>query len=101
VFLPHHGLDPIVGLEALKRFWWPADGPETRIVRFDLETSRVEGTADLAYAWGRQRLEWTQHDAQGLRRFRTRGNHLTVFRRTDAGWRIALQMGDDEPNESF
>lgn len=101
VFLPHHGLEPIVGLEALSAFWWPPNGPEVQIVRFDLETRQIEGTDKLAYAWGRQTLEWTQQDAAGRKRVRTRGNHLTVLRKTPAGWRIALQVGDDEPNERF
>lgn len=101
VFLPHHGLEPVVGLEALSAFWWPPGGTPFRILRFDLETTRIEGAGDLAYAWGRQVLEWSQADAQGERRLRTRGNHLTVFRRTPAGWRIELQMSDDEPTERF
>jgi uncharacterized protein (TIGR02246 family) len=101
VFLPHHGLDPVVGLEALRAFWWPGSGPKTVILRFDLETTRIEGTPELAYAWGRQRLEWSQEDDHGLVRFRTHGSHLTVFRRTSEGWKIALQAGDDVPNERF
>jgi ketosteroid isomerase-like protein len=101
VFLPHHGLDPVVGLEALRAFWWPGSGPKTVILRFDLETTRIEGTSELAYAWGRQRLEWSQEDDHALVRFRTHGNHLTVFRRTGEGWKIALQAGDDVPNERF
>lgn len=101
VFLPHHGLDPVVGLEALRAFWWPGSGPKTVILRFELETTRIEGTAELAYAWGRQRLEWSQEDERGLVRWRTHGNHLTVFRRTGEGWKIALQAGDDVPNERF
>jgi len=99
VFMPHHGLDPVVGREALRAFWWPPGAGVTQIVRFDVETRAIEGTPDLIYAWGRQRLEWTTKDDKGLRRFRTQGNHLTVFRRTAEGWKIALQMGDDEPNE--
>jgi uncharacterized protein (TIGR02246 family) len=101
VFLPHHGIEPIVGLEALSAFWWPPKGPEVQIVRFDLETRRIEGTNELAYAWGRQTLEWTQQGATGRERVRTRGNHLTVLRKTQAGWKIALQAGDDEPNERY
>lgn len=101
VFLPHHGLEPVVGREALRAFWWPPGAGVTTIVRFDLETSAIEGTSDLIYAWGRQRLEWTTKDDKGVTRSRTQGNHLTVFRRTAEGWKIALQMGDDEPNERF
>lgn len=101
VFMPHHGLEPVVGLEALRAFWWPPGAGVTRIARFDLETRAIEGSADLAYAWGRQVLEWTTKDAKGQTRFRTRGNHLTVLRRTADGWKICLQIGDDEPNERF
>jgi ketosteroid isomerase-like protein len=101
VFLPHHGLEPVVGLESLRAFWWPGSGPKTVILRFDLETTKIEGTAELAYAWGRQHLEWSQEDERGRVRFRTHGNHLTVFRRTADGWKIALQAGDDVPNERF
>lgn len=101
VFLPHHGLSPVIGLDALSAFWWPPDGPKVEITRFELPTERIEGTRELVYAWGRQVLEWTQTDSKGVIRTRTRGNHLTIFRRTSEGWKIALQMSDDVPNERF
>jgi uncharacterized protein (TIGR02246 family) len=101
VFMPHHGLQAVIGLEALSAFWWPPDGPKVEITRFDFQTERIEGTSELAYAWGRQELEWTQTDGKGVTRTRTRGNHLTIFRHTPEGWKIALQMGDDEPNERY
>jgi ketosteroid isomerase-like protein len=38
VLLPHHGDPPVVGLPAIRAFWWPPDAPPTVVTNMDITT---------------------------------------------------------------
>ena len=95
VLVPHHGLPAVVGLNAIRKWWWPAGAPPTTIDAFSIEIDQIEGTGDMAFVRGRQRLAWTT----GGRKFRNAGNSLTILRKDGGRWRILLQMWGDPPNQ--
>lgn len=69
VLLPHHGDPPVVGLDAIRRFWWPAGSPPTTITALEIST---EGAS-----------------VNG-------GTYLMVLRRgSPGGWVITHRMWDD------
>ena len=86
---------PYVGAAAIRNYWWPPSATAFAIVRFDTTIDSVTGSGDFAMCRGTQIIEWTS----GAERWRTSGNYVTVLRRTDAGWRITLQMAANGKNE--
>jgi uncharacterized protein (TIGR02246 family) len=96
VLLPHHGDPPVVGLPAIREFWWPPDAPPTIITSLDITTDGAEAHGDQGILWGRFalafRFEWDGRQ----RSMRNAGTYLMVLRRTaDAEWRITHRMWDD------
>lgn len=86
---------PHVGAEAIRNYWWPPNAPKFKLDRFDSTVDDVRGSGDWAIVRGTQVIEWTS----GEERWRTRGNYMTVLRRTPDGWRIATQMAASGANE--
>jgi len=96
VLIPHHGLAPVAGSDAIRKWWWPAGAPTTTIHRFELKHAEIDGSGTLAFARGTQALEWTTGQKP---RTSMRGNHLTLLRKgADGKWRISHQMWGDPPN---
>lgn len=93
VMIPHWGDDPVIGLEAIRTFWWPPDAPPARVDQFRMHPEEVDGAGDLAYARGRYALAFTWDG----RRHATAGNYLMLFRRTPEGWRISHRIWNDPP----
>jgi uncharacterized protein (TIGR02246 family) len=86
---------PHVGAAAIRAYWWPPNAPKFALDRFENTVDAIEGSGDCAVVRGRQVLEWTS----GGERWRTRGNFVSVLRRTRDGWRISMQMAANTPNE--
>jgi uncharacterized protein (TIGR02246 family) len=100
VLLPAHGAKPVVGHDAISRYWWPADGPPTRITRLDITVDGLEGDCGIAYAHGRDDVAWTQVENGVSRAHGHPGTYLNVFAKSrDGQWRIARHMWDDGPSE--
>jgi ketosteroid isomerase-like protein len=97
VLLPHHGDPPVVGLDAIRKFWWPPDAPATAITTLDLTTdgSRVDGHTGVL--WGRFTLAFSYESDGRTRSVRNGGTYLMVLRRSSAEgeWRITHRMWDD------
>ncbi len=97
VLLPHHGDPPVVGLDAIRKFWWPPDAPATTITTLDLTTdgSRVDGHTGVL--WGRFTLAFSYESDGRTRSVRNGGTYLMVLRRSSAEgeWRITHRMWDD------
>jgi uncharacterized protein (TIGR02246 family) len=97
VLIPHHGLAPVVGASAIRKWWWPPDSPPMTINVFTVTYDQVGGSGQMAFVRGTQKLEWTT----GTKRSRNRGNHLTLFRKEpDGRWLITHQMWGDPANET-
>ena len=86
---------PYIGAEAIRNYWWPANTPPFTPDRFTTSVDRIDVDGGLAVARGTQIIEWTS----GRERWRTHGNYVTVLRRTSAGWKIAMQVAANSPNE--
>jgi uncharacterized protein (TIGR02246 family) len=98
VLMPHHGLAPVVGPEAIRAFWF-SPGPPTVITRLDLELDEISVQEATGLVRGRSHVEWTVEKGSALERWANAGTFLTVLRRgPDGAWRITHHMWDDPPN---
>jgi uncharacterized protein (TIGR02246 family) len=86
---------PHVGAEAVRKYWFPPNAPKFALTRFDNTVDAITGSGDCAVVRGTQVIEWTSGDE----RWRTRGNYMSVLRRTKDGWRIATQIAANSANE--
>jgi uncharacterized protein (TIGR02246 family) len=101
VLLPHHGVEPVVGIEAARAFWFPSGGPATTITDFVLTVDQTGGSCDLAYARGHSRVSWVAGNGPDARKFSNAGTYLTLLRRqADGTWRMTHQMWDDPPPQT-
>jgi uncharacterized protein (TIGR02246 family) len=96
VLLPHHGDPPVVGLAAIRRFWWPAGSPPTTITSLEITTEGANVHGDTGTLWGRFSLAFSYEDEGRQRSIRNAGTYLMVLRRSSAGgWLITHRMWDD------
>jgi uncharacterized protein (TIGR02246 family) len=96
VLLPAHGARPVVGADAIKKYWWPSGGPPTTITKLDITVEQVGGDCQIAYAHGRDDVAWTIQEGGTTKTFGHPGTYLNVFRRmSDGSWRISHHMWDD------
>jgi uncharacterized protein (TIGR02246 family) len=97
VLIPQ-GSEPIRGMEAINRFWWPAGGPATTVTAFTVTTDEVGGSGAMAFARGGFQLNFS-YEENGKKVERTnRGNYLNLFSRDSKGeWRISHRMWADLP----
>jgi uncharacterized protein (TIGR02246 family) len=97
VLIPQ-GNAPVRGIEAISRFWWPADGPATTVTGFTVTTDEVGGSGSTAFARGSFRLDFSYADAGKTVSRTNRGNYLNLFSRDAKGeWRISHRMWSDLP----
>jgi len=99
VLLPAHGARPIVGKEAIARYWWPAGAPASQIIKLDITVEGLAGDCMIAYAYGRDDVAWTQEEEKGTSKaYGHPGTYLNVFRKSaDGRWLISRHMWDDGP----
>jgi uncharacterized protein (TIGR02246 family) len=96
VLLPHHGDPPVVGLDAIRRFWWPAGSSPTTITELEVTTDGAGVDGGTGTLWGRFSLAFSYEDGGRRRSVRNAGTYLMVLRRSSAGeWRITHRMWDD------
>ena len=102
VLSPAGGAEPVIGLEKIKEFWWPKDGPETKILQLDISVDEIEGDTCFAFARGSDTVAWSTSEGGKLTRTRHRGRYLNAMQKMpDGSWRILQHMWGDEPNETF
>lgn len=96
VLLPHHGDAPVVGLDAIRRFWWPAGSPPTTITVLEISTEGASVNGGTGTLWGRFTLAFSYEDEGQQRSLRNAGTYLMVLRRSSSGgWMITHRMWDD------
>ena len=92
------GSTPVRGMDAINRFWWPANGPKTTVTGFAVTTDEVGGSGSMAFARGTFRLDFSYEDGGKTVSRTNRGNYLNIFRRNEKGeWRISHRMWADLP----
>lgn len=96
VLLPHHGVEPVVGHDAIRTFWWPPDVPPTPVSRFELTPHELGGDGDLGYVWGHFVLAF-ETDIHGARQTVTNAGTFMLLarRRQGTAWAITHHMWDD------
>jgi uncharacterized protein (TIGR02246 family) len=98
VLLPHHGVEPVVGIEAARAFWFPKDSPPVKITELEMRVDQVGGACDVAFARGHSRVAWVTGTGADAKTSSNAGTNLTLLRRgADGAWRITHQMWDDPP----
>jgi len=99
VLMPHHGVRPVVGMQAINEFWWPANSPKTTITRFTQTIDEIGGNGSIGYVRGRSEVAWSLETAKGQENWRTGGNFMALVHKQAGGWRISHLIWDDPPNE--
>jgi uncharacterized protein (TIGR02246 family) len=98
VLMPHHGVEPVVGIDAARAFWFPKDSPPVTITELAMTVDQVGGSCDIAFARGHSRVSWTTGKGAQATKSSNAGTNLTLFRKeADGTWRITHQMWDDPP----
>lgn len=99
VLIPQ-GSRPVVGIEAVKNFWWPAGGGHTTIKSFDVTTDEVGGEGDVAYVRGSYQFSFSYEDKGKTTELTNTGNYMMIMRRgPDGSWRISHRMWGDLPRK--
>ena len=97
VLLPHHGDPPVVGLDSIRRYWFPP-GPPTVIDGLDITVDEVEGDGLVAFARGTDRVRWATSSNGTTTHHVSAGTYLNAMRKAaDGTWRIRVHMWDDPP----
>ena len=90
-------LPPIAGAEAIARFWFPPDGPATRVTEMSLEIGEVHVEGNLAVVSGTGSLTFVVTSDGVAAPARTQASwHVNVLRRQpDGRWLIWRRMWGD------
>ena len=100
VLIPHHGDRPVLGIEAIKSYWWPNNAPATKIVRLDITFDEIGGDGCYAFVRGNDSVEWVTATSAGEQKYGNAGTYLNVMRKQpDGSWRILQHMWDDPANQ--
>jgi uncharacterized protein (TIGR02246 family) len=96
VLLPHHGDPPVVGLPAIRAFWWPPGAPPTVVTSMDITTEGADVNGEQGVLWGHFALAFSFQMDGRQRSLRNAGTYLMALRRqADGEWRITHRMWDD------
>lgn len=91
VLIPHHGDEPIEGIEAIRDFWWPANSSPATVTVYTSTIDEVEGSGDLAYIRGRFRLVFEYESQQ----YANEGNYLNVLKKESGNWLLSRLIWND------
>lgn len=97
------GMEPIRGDSAIRAFWWPGDGSETRVTRYATTIEEVGGRAGYGYMSGRGRLafDWRRGPDEAWQSFTSHSVWLAlVRRRPDGSWRMTHRMWHQVADEA-
>lgn len=100
VLLPAQGSAPVVGREAIRKYWWPAGSPPTTITKLNITYEEIGGECGTAYARGRDEVGWTIEENGAKKSYGNSGTYLNVMKRLpDGSWRISHHMWDANPSK--
>lgn len=94
--VPHHGDDPVVGAEAIRRFWFDPSYSPTIITEWERVPHEVFVMGDVGVVRGRALLTW---EYEGTRTTMPEGNYVLIAVRRDDGWRIRMLTWNDDPRD--
>jgi uncharacterized protein (TIGR02246 family) len=100
VLMPHHGLEPVVGMKAINEFWFPVTTAKTTITKFVQTIDEAGGEGRMAFVRGHSEVAWTVEDQGKTEKWRTHGGYVALFKKQANGkWLITHLMWEDVPNE--
>ena len=98
VLLPHHGVPPVEGKTAIRRFWFPPNASPSGVSEFTMQFAEVFGENGFAVGRGRSSLTFWFMSEGNRETMSFKGNYLMVFRKgQDNKWRIARYIWNDPP----
>ena len=92
VFIPHDGVAPKIGWQALDRFWFPSTGAAGTVTAFKMTVENVAGESGHAVIWGRSDLHWQDKTTA----YHWPGYYLIAAERRGKTWLITHLMSSDE-----
>jgi uncharacterized protein (TIGR02246 family) len=92
VFIPHDGVKPRVGYDAIDAFWFPGGKAVGTVPAFTMAITDIKGADDHATLYGRSDLTY---EASG-QRYNWIGSFLIVARREGGRWLFTHMMSSDE-----
>ena len=99
VLIPHHGDAPVVGLKAIREYWWPAGAPPTPVTKLEITTEALGGDCKVAFVRGHDSVSWTAEENGKTVSYTNSGTYLNVMKKlADGSWRIWQHMWDDPAN---
>lgn len=96
VLLPAHGAAAVVGIAAIRSYWFPAGAAPTTITKLDITTEGLLGDSRIAYVHGHDDVSWSTVENGVVKKYGHPGTYLNVMTKMpDGSWRIARHMWDD------
>jgi uncharacterized protein (TIGR02246 family) len=100
VLLPHHGVNPVVGMKAITDFWFAPSNAKTTVLKFERTVDEIGGDGSISYARGRSEVVWRIEDKGTTQEWRTHGSYMAILKKqADGSWLISHMVWDDVPNE--
>jgi uncharacterized protein (TIGR02246 family) len=100
VLMPADGNPAVVGMPAIKKYWWPDSATKTAITKFAQIPDEVGGNEGLAYARGTSDVEWRSEDKGVAQDWQNSSSFLFLLRRDDRGaWQISHLIWDAGENK--
>lgn len=99
VLLPHHGDPPVVGITAIRAYWFGSAG--TTIDGLTITVEETMGEGSLAFVRGHDSVKWSSVEHGATRHWSNSGTYLNVMTKmADGSWRIRAHMWDDPANQA-
>jgi|SRR5215468_4073865 len=96
VLLPPHADKPRIGQEGLNEFWFPPNGPPTKITKLVVTPENISGDGQIAYVWGTDEVAWTTEQNGKTTNASHKGIFLNVLEKQASGeWKMSRHMWDD------
>jgi uncharacterized protein (TIGR02246 family) len=96
VLLPPHGDKPRIGQKGLNEYWFPPDGPPTKITKLIVTPQGIGGDGQIAYVWGTHDAAWTTEQNGKTTSASHKGIFLNVLEKQANGeWKMSHHMWDE------
>ena len=94
-FIPHHGDKPVVGIKALREFFWPG-GKGGIVNSFNHYPDKIEGNNQIAWLRGRFDINYSWIVDKDTTTTLNEGNYVLIARKQeDDQWKIATFIFND------
>jgi uncharacterized protein (TIGR02246 family) len=92
VFIPHDGVRPHRGKQAIDQFWFPNGRTAGIVTSFTMTVEGASGASDHAIVWGRSDLHWQDKTTA----YHWPGYYLMAAERRHGAWLVTHLMSSDE-----